>query len=64
VTLVPRLIASPREVARLFGSAFTIQIPLQDMANIKKDMTLISLLGAVIVPNKPNQQDRYQKYLN
>jgi hypothetical protein len=40
VTLVPRLVATHRKVSRLFDSAFVIQSPLQDLANIKKDTTL------------------------
>jgi hypothetical protein len=38
--LIPRFTARPRKVSRLFGSAFTVQSPLQDLANIRKDMTL------------------------
>jgi hypothetical protein len=40
VTLIPSLFTTPRKVSRLFGSAFVIQSPLQDLTNIKKDMTL------------------------
>jgi hypothetical protein len=34
VALVPRLITSPREAPILFASAFVVQSPLQDLANI------------------------------
>jgi hypothetical protein len=40
VTLVPSLVATPRNVSRLFGSAFAIQSPLQHLDNIGKDITL------------------------
>jgi hypothetical protein len=40
VVLIPRVISSPREAPILFGSAFAVQSPLQDLANIRKDMTL------------------------
>jgi hypothetical protein len=36
---VPRLFTAPRKASRLLGSAFVIQSPLQDLANIEKDMT-------------------------
>jgi hypothetical protein len=40
VALISKLITVPSESPRLFGSAFAIQSPLQDLANIGKDMTL------------------------
>jgi hypothetical protein len=40
VTLIPRLVATPRKVSRLFALTFIIQSLLQDLANIKKDETL------------------------
>jgi hypothetical protein len=39
VALIARLFITLREDSRLFGSAFAIQSPLQDLANIEKDMT-------------------------
>jgi hypothetical protein len=41
--LVPRLITAPSKVSRLFGLAFAIQSPLQDLANVGKGVTLIFL---------------------
>jgi hypothetical protein len=38
MALTPRLITSPWEAPKLLGLAFAIQILLQDLANIKKDM--------------------------
>jgi hypothetical protein len=39
MALVPRLIAIPREASRLFSSCFIVQSLLQDLSNIRKDMT-------------------------
>jgi hypothetical protein len=36
VAFVPRLVATPSKVSILFGSAFTIQSPLQYLANVEK----------------------------
>jgi hypothetical protein len=38
VPLIPRLFTIPKKASRLFGSAFAIQSPLQDLAHIGKDM--------------------------
>jgi hypothetical protein len=38
--LVPRLVATNRKVYRLFDLDFKIQSTLQDLANIRKDVTL------------------------
>jgi hypothetical protein len=40
VTLISRLFTTPRKASRLFDSAFAIQSLLQNLANIRKDMTL------------------------